>query len=66
VFDSSGRTSTQGLRITEKLMKVLPLLCKRLDLVRMARMKIAAPSPEGDVKIVSSVSTFVLNTLTLK
>ena len=26
----------------------------------------AAPSPEGDVKIVASSSTFVLNTLSLK
>ena len=36
VFDSQGRTSTQGLKITEK-MKVLPLPSKQVDL-RLARM----------------------------
>ena len=47
-------------------MKVLLLLCKGLDL-RVARgsRKMAVPSPVGDLKIVSSISTFVLNTLTL-
>ena len=29
-------------------------------------LKMAVPSPVGDIKIVSSISTFMLNTLTLK
>ena len=37
-FDPWGRTNTQGLKITEKPIKALSLLWKRLDLVRMARM----------------------------
>ena len=36
VFDCRGQTSTQGLKITEK-MKILPLPSKRVDL-RLARM----------------------------
>ena len=50
-------------------MKLLPLPC-----VQTARRsggsdaphKMAVPSPIEDIKIVSSVSTFVLNILTLK
>ena len=40
-------------------MKVLPLHCKRLDLIIRVR-KMAVPSPIGDVKIVSPISTFSL------
>ena len=39
-------------------MKVLPLPYKRVDP--------RVPSPVGDVKIVSPISTLVLNTLSLK
>ena len=42
-----------------------PMHCKRLDLIiRVGKM--AVPSHIGDVKIVSPISTFSLNTLTLK
>ena len=40
-------------------MKVLPLHCKRFDLIIRVR-KMAVPSPIGDVKIVSLISTFSL------
>ena len=48
-------------------MKVLPLHSEQLDL-RVARMTTyhGVPSQVGDVKILSPISTFVLNTLTLK
>ena len=41
-------------------MKVLPLPYKRLDL------RVAVTSPGREVKMVSPISTFVLNTLTLR
>ena len=51
------------------LMKVLLLHCKWLHL-RMARMTTSNGGPvsrrTGDVKIVSPISSFVLNTLTLE
>ena len=65
--DSPAQTNTQGLKITEKLSYRLSQHCKRLD-PRMVRitMAVAVPSPVEDLKIVSPISTFVLNTLTFK
>ena len=45
-------------------MKLLPLPCKRLAFAWLgSQRKMAVPSPIGDVKIVSPISTIVLNTL---
>ena len=65
-FDSQGRANTQSIKITEDegtafaLQTVGPL--RGSD----DHVETAVPSPLGDVKIVSPISTFVLNTLTLK
>ena len=65
-FDSRGRTNTQGLKITEKWRYSLcPAGGWTFAWLGWPR-KMAVPSPLGDVKIVSTISTFVLNTLTLK
>ena len=49
-------------------MKVLPLRCKQAGPSRGSddHVEMTVPSPVRDVKIVSPISTFVLNTLTLK
>ena len=65
-FNSQGRTNTQGLKITEKWRYFLcPAGGWTFAWLGWPR-KMAVPSPLGDVKIVSPISTFVLNTLTLK
>ena len=51
-FDSSNQTNTQGLKKTRKKRHYLCPACKQLD-------KKVVPSPAGDIKIVSSISTFV-------
>ena len=65
-FDSRGRTNTQGLKITEKWRYSLcPAGGWTFTWLGWPR-KMAIPSPIGDVKIVSPISTFVLNILTVK
>ena len=65
--DPWGRTNSQDLKITEKWRKVLPLPCKRLDLLmaRMTESEMAVPPPLGDVKTAPSINTFRQNTLPL-
>ena len=65
-FDSRGRTITQGLKMTEKWGYFLCTASGETFAWLGWPRKMAVPSPLGDVKIVSPVSTFVLNTLTLK
>ena len=61
-----ARTNTQGLKISQKwrysLCTASGLTFAWLGWPR----KMAVPSPAGDVEMVSPISTFVLNTLTLK
>ena len=65
-FDSRGRTNTQGLKISEKWRYCLYTASSE-TFARLRRpRKMAVPSPAGNVKLVSLISTFVLNTLTLK
>ena len=65
-FDSLGRTITQGLKMTEKWRYSLCTASGETFAWLGWPRKMAVPSPLGDVKIVSPISTFVLNTLTLK
>ena len=63
-FDFRDRTSTQGLEITEKWRYFLcPANGETFACLGRPR-KMAVQSPQGDVKIVSTVSPSVLNTLT--
>ena len=55
-FDSGGRANTHGLTQTARPSRGLD------DHAR----KIVVPSPVGEVKIVSSTGTFMLNTLALE
>ena len=65
-FESRGRTITQGLKMTEKWRYFLCTASGETFAWLGWPRKMAVPSPLGEVKIVSPVSTFVLNTLTLK
>ena len=65
-FDSRGRTITQGLKMTEKWRYFLCTASGETFAWLGWPRKMAVPSPLGDVKIVSPISTFVLNTLTRK
>ena len=59
-FDSRNRTNTQGLKMTEKWRYCFcPANGWTFAWLGWPR-KMAIPSPVGDVKIVSSISTFVL------
>ena len=64
-FDSRGRTITQGLKMTEKWRYFLCTASGETFAWLGWPRKMAVPPPVGDVKIVSPISTFVLNTLTL-
>ena len=60
---------TQGLKITEDEGVTLTMISnERLDASSGSddHVDITVPSPVGDAKTVSSISTVVLNTLTLK
>ena len=63
-FDSLGRTISEGLNITEKWRYSLCTPTGETFAWLGWPRKMAAPSPLGDVKMVSPISTFVLNTLT--
>ena len=65
-FDSRGRTITQGLKTTEKWRYFLCTASGETFAWLGWPRKMAVPSPVGYVKIVSPISTFVLNTLTIK
>ena len=62
-FDSRDQTNTQGLKITEYWRYAL-CTANSQTFARLGwPRKIVVPSPVGDVNIVSSISTFMLNTL---
>ena len=63
-----GRTNTQGLKITKKWRYSSPLQCKRVDfcVARMTMLNGGPVSSWRHKKIVSAISTFRLNTVTLK
>ena len=65
-FDSRDRINTQGLKITEKWRYCLCSANGQTFAWLGWPRKMAFSSPVGDVKIVSLISTFVLNALTLK
>ena len=65
-FDCQGRTITQGLKMTERWRYFLCTASGETFAWLGWPRKMAVPSPLGDVKIVSPISTFVLNTLALK
>ena len=66
-FDSRGRTNTQGLKMTEKLRHYLCPAANGQTFVWLGwPRKMEVPSSVGDVKIVSPISTFVLNAGTNK
>ena len=63
-FDSWDQTNTQGLNMTEKWKYCL---CPANSFAWLWwPCKMVVPSPAGDIKIVSPISTFMLNTLTFK
>ena len=61
-----GRTNTQGLKITEDEGATSGLQTVRPLRGSDDHVEMAVPSPVGDVKTLLSISTFLLNTLTLK
>ena len=61
-----GRTNTQGLKITEKWGYFLCPANAWTFVWLGWPLEMADQSPVGDLKIVSPISTFVLNILTLK
>ena len=65
-FNSWGWTNTQGLKITEKVQSAYALQMAGPSHGSDDHIKMAVPSPARDVKILTPISTFVLNTLTLK
>ena len=66
-FDSRGRTVTQGLKITEKWTRYFLCTASGYTFAWLGwPRKMAVPSPEGDAKKVSPISTFLLSILTLQ
>ena len=65
-FDSRGRNNSQSLKITEKWWYSLCTAGGGTFAWLVWLRKMAVPSPVGDVQKVPPISTFVLNTLTLK
>ena len=65
-FDSWGWTITQGLKITEKWRYSLYTSSGWTFAWLGWPRKMAVPSPVRDVKIVSTISSFVVNTFALK
>ena len=65
-FDSRDWTITQGLKITEKRRSSLCTSSGWTFAWFGWPRKMAVPSPVGDVKIVPTISNFVVNTFALK
>ena len=66
-FHSRGRTITQlGLKMTEKWRYSICTASSWIFVWLGWSHKMAVPTPVGDIKIVSPISNFMLNALTLK